>query len=130
MKRLLRNIMNPNHSHHIRSMLFGVIFVTCVVLISIWFGKQMAQINANRNTVAELETQNILLKHRLEKTNEIITQMQQFDVDQQKALKLFEEYYARDLENQKIWNDNFVTDEKLNLQVEKVVDKYKEDHNE
>jgi uncharacterized membrane protein YhiD involved in acid resistance len=111
-------------------MLFGVIFVTCVVLISIWFGKQMAQINANRNLSAKLETQNILLKSEIDKTNDIITQMQQFDVDQQKALKLFEEYYARDLENQKILNDNFVTDEKLNLQVEKVVDKYKEDHNE
>ena len=122
MKRLLSNIMNPNHSHHVQSMLFGVFTVTLII----WLAVQIAQINTNFHSINEIEKQNVILQERIQLTNEVLIKLKQVDTDQQHQLKLFEEYYARDLENQKMWNDNFVTDEELQLEVQRCIENTEE----
>ncbi|MDB4302103.1 hypothetical protein N9924_00910 [bacterium] len=95
-----------------------ILFVTAFICIGI----QSHHINLNTSAIEDLTVQNVWLHDELSDTNKTIKMMQQYDVYQNIELDILKEMYDRDIEAQEIQNQNFVTSEKLQLEVQRCLE--------
>lgn len=93
-----------------------------IVLIFICLSMQTYAVNLNISAIDELNAELTGLKARIEKLEQIRVEMTDYDVVLTKALNNFKSQYKVDLEQQSIYNHNFITKEQLQLEVQRVVE--------